>query len=276
MKKIKKMATVIQLVVLLGGSVPMSLSAAAALKSDLTQGGLFYGKVELGQQVIFKGQTVRTSADGRFILGFGRDDELTQTYMLVDKQGRTKTITLSLQPRDYNIQKIKGVAKKYVDISQAALQRIKLDNTKVNIARTKDTSLNDFFHGFSWPLTGPITGVYGSQRFFNGQPRRPHFGVDIAAVVGTKVSSPADGQVSLAEGDLYFSGGTLIIDHGYGLSSSFLHLSKILVKEGQKVKRGDIIAEVGATGRVTGAHLDWRINWFQKRLDPQLLAGRMK
>ena len=126
-----------------------------------------------------------------------------------------------------------------------------------------------------WPAKGRISGVYGSQRILNGEPRRPHYGVDVAAPVGTLVHAPADGLVTLANEDMFFSGGTLILDHGHALSSSFLHLSAILVKEGQRVRQGDPIAKIGATGRATGPHLDWRMNLGRDRLDPQLLVGPM-
>ena len=145
----------------------------------------------------------------------------------------------------------------------------------VKATRKLDDPRTDFLDGFIWPSQGPISGVYGSQRILNGKPRRPHFGVDVAGPVGTPVVAPAGGVVTLAHPDMYFSGGTLVIDHGHGLSSAFLHLSRILVKEGQRVEQGEPIAEIGATGRVTGAHLDWRMNWFEQRIDPQLLAGPM-
>ena len=129
--------------------------------------------------------------------------------------------------------------------------------------------------GFVWPAEGPISGVYGSQRFYNGEPRRPHFGVDVAVPTGTIVRAPAAGVVTLAEPDLYFSGGTVILDHGYRLSSSFLHMSEVAVQVGDELQPGDIIGAVGSTGRATGPHLDWRMNWREQRIDPQLLAPPM-
>jgi murein DD-endopeptidase MepM/ murein hydrolase activator NlpD len=128
---------------------------------------------------------------------------------------------------------------------------------------------------FIWPVTGRISGVYGSQRILNGKPKRPHYGVDIAAPTGTPVKAPADGVVSLVHNDMFYSGGTLIVDHGHGLSTTYMHLHKILVKKGQRVKQGDVIAQVGATGRVTGPHLHWGMNWFDTRLDPSLLVPPM-
>src|SRR5690606_22525561 len=153
--------------------------------------------------------------------------------------------------------------------------RIEREALQVAAARAIDSDLQTFLDGFAWPLTGRISGVYGSQRIYNGKPGRPHFGVDVAAPVGTRVRAPADGAVILAEPDLFFSGGTLIVDHGYGVSSTLMHLSTVLVKTGDRVLAGQEVAEVGPTGRASGPHLDWRINWFNVRLDPQLIAPPM-
>ena len=139
-------------------------------------------------------------------------------------------------------------------------------------ARARRDQRTDYAAPFAWPARGRISGVYGSQRILNGEPRRPHFGVDVAAPTGTPVYAPAPGIVTLAHEDMYFSGGTLIIDHGHGLSSSFLHLSEILVEAGTYVSRGDLIARIGATGRASGPHLDWRMNWLDRRVDPQRLV----
>ena len=151
------------------------------------------------------------------------------------------------------------------------LQRIRSDSAVVREARRSVTAKTDFLSGFIKPLEGPITGVYGSQRVYNGVPKSPHYGLDYAAPTGTIVNAPASGLVRLAHPDLFYSGGTLIIDHGHGLTSSFLHLSDILVSEGSVVQRGDAIAKVGATGRATGPHLDWRMNWRNVRIDPALV-----
>ena len=152
------------------------------------------------------------------------------------------------------------------------LSRIRAEAERVREARVLDTDQSDLFKGFGWPVKGRISGAYGSQRYYNGKPGRPHYGLDIAVPTGTPVAAPADGIVRLADSDLYYSGGTIIIDHGHGVFSSFLHLSDVSVAVGAPVKRGEVIGEVGATGRVTGAHLDWRYNWFDQRLDPALLT----
>ncbi|MDX1555269.1 MAG: M23 family metallopeptidase, partial [Xanthomonadales bacterium] len=142
----------------------------------------------------------------------------------------------------------------------------------VSSARARRDERTDFAGPYAWPASGRISGVYGSQRILNGEPRRPHYGLDIAAPTGSPVYAPADGVVTLAYDDMYFSGGTLILDHGHGLSSSFLHLSEILVEAGSRVERGDLIARIGATGRASGPHLDWRMNWLDRRVDPQRLV----
>ncbi len=173
-----------------------------------------------------------------------------------------------------NEQHINGLPKAQVSPDEKTLARIKQENKKISQARRKDEERMDFKAGFIWPTNGSVTGVFGSQRILNGEPRQPHYGIDVAAPVGTPVVAPAAGVVSYV-GDMYFSGGTLVLDHGHRLSSSFLHLDKVLVQVGQRVEQGEKIALVGATGRVTGAHLDWRMNWHGQRIDPGLLMDEL-
>jgi murein DD-endopeptidase MepM/ murein hydrolase activator NlpD len=180
--------------------------------------------------------------------------------------------TLAIKPRVYDIQRIDGLAPRMVTPPESVLARIKRENAKIHAARMNDRAEPFFEKGWVWPAKGRISGVYGSQRILNGKARRPHFGVDVAAPVGVKVIAPSDGVVVLAESSLYYTGGTIILDHGHGLTSAFLHMSALAVKAGQRVQQGDLLGAVGATGRATGPHLDWRINWFDRRLDPALLA----
>ena len=247
--------------------------SAEGLQSKLTQGGIFIGHASPGSRIVYGGRDVRVANDGRFVLGFGHDAELEQSYIEHFSSGEIKTHRLTLIGRSYDIQRLTGIAKKYVSPAESVMSRIRNDVKRIQVARAQDTDQDDFFHGFGWPVKGRISGVYGSQRVYNGKPGRPHYGLDIAVPTGTPVAAPADGVVCLADGDLYYSGGTIIIDHGHGLFSSFLHLSKVAVYEGETIKRGQVIGEVGATGRVTGAHLDWRYNWFDQRLDPALLTS---
>jgi murein DD-endopeptidase MepM/ murein hydrolase activator NlpD len=247
------------------------------LLGELTQGSLIRGKLAPNSEVKLNKTPIQVSANGDFVFGFGRDADLTHTlyYKLSgESQWREKAIRLS--KREYQIDKITGVAQKYVSPPEAVLSRIRNDNRAVASARAKFSEALYFTQDFILPSKGRISGVYGSQRYFNGEPRRPHYGLDIANVVGTPVVAPATGVVRLAADDMYYSGGTLIIDHGFGVTSTFIHLSKIHVKEGQKVEQGQLIADIGATGRVTGPHLDWRINWYKERLDPALLIDELK
>ncbi|KFI21952.1 M23 family metallopeptidase [Nitrosococcus oceani] len=248
---------------------------ALEFKGILQQGSLVIGQTEPGTQIFLDGHQVRVSKDGKFLIGFGRDAKPESILKLVTPDGTYETRELEVAQRQYQIQRIEGLPSRKVTPRTEDLARIRQEAALVRKARELDDSRTDFLSGFIWPVQGTISGVYGSQRILNGQPRRPHYGIDIAAPIGTPVRAPADGLVTLVHSGMFFSGGTLILDHGYGLSSAFLHLHRILVKEGQQITQGEVIAEVGATGRVTGAHLDWRINLFQTRLDPQLLVAPM-
>ncbi|MGD2119017.1 MAG: M23 family metallopeptidase [Chromatiales bacterium] len=246
------------------------------MDGEIIQGSLLVGKTDPGSHIKHDGKPVRVADNGVFVIGFGRDAKPESRLTVILPNGETIQRDLTVKQRKYVIQRINGLPpSKVTPKKPEVLERIRRETALVKQARLRDDKRQDFLPGFDWPLTGPITGVYGSQRILNGKPRRPHFGVDVAAPVGTPVRAPADGIVTLSNPDLYFSGGTMIIDHGHGVSSSFLHLSKVIAKPGQQVKRGEIVAEVGKTGRSSGPHLDWRINLFEKRLDPQVFAKPM-
>jgi len=250
-----------------------ALKTPLVLNGILTQGALLRGKLTSGSAVWLNGKSIKIVESGDFVFGFGRDADLTQKleWQLPGQTIRNQK-KLELAKREYNVQRIEGVASKYVSPPEEALARIRNDNAQIATARATSSKLTAFTQALILPAKGPISGVYGSQRVFNGEPKRPHFGLDIAGPVGTAIVAPIDGVVTLAHNDMYYSGGTLIIDHGLGVSSTFIHLSSIDVKQGDVVKQGQKIAEMGATGRVTGPHLDWRINWFKERLDPALLV----
>ena len=262
------------LIALLIGSQTPCL-AELQLEGNLSQGGLLFGHIDPETQVFYGDDKLMISADGFFILGFDRDAALSQSLTTIDANGTSQEHPIALKKRHYNIQKITGISKKMMNPSEEDLQRIGIEAKQVTKARKQRSSRLNFQENFIWPVIGRISGVYGSQRFFNDQPRRPHFGIDIAAPTGTSVKAPAGGLVTLAHQGMFYSGSTMIIDHGHGLSSSFLHLDKILVEEGTQISQGEVVAMVGATGRVTGPHLDWRINWFDQRLDPALLVPPM-
>ncbi len=247
------------------------------LHGSLTQGGLVWGKVPPGSRVSLNGVALDVLEDGTTIAGFGRDAPAT-AELLVEGIGPCQQ-TLHIARREYNIQRVTGVPQQTVTPPPEQLERIRREQALVDAAKARRLPrpdlLQDALAGFQWPALGPISGVYGSQRYYNGAAGNPHYGVDMAVPTGTPVHAPAAGLVTLAEPDLFFSGGTVILDHGFRLSSSFLHMSKVLVAVGQEVKAGDVIGEVGATGRASGAHLDWRMNWRDQRIDPQLLAPPM-
>lgn len=234
------------------------------------QGGLVLGQLAKGETVSYKGKLLKLNDNRQFLLGFGRNQPATAEITIHQKSG-DKNIVLNIAPRDYAIQKIEGVPQKTVTPSETDIQRIKQDISIVKKARSLISDQDDFTAGFKQPANGPITGVYGSQRFYNGVPKSPHYGIDYAAPTGTPVIAPAAGLITMVHDDMFYSGGTLILDHGHGLSSTFLHLSEILVEEGQRVASGSVIAKIGASGRATGPHLDWRMNWLDQRIDPQLV-----
>lgn len=271
-----RLIAVLLLLVAMGSGSATTADAAYVLDGQRVQGGLIVGRTVPGSQVQQDGQRIRVSADGVFLLGFTRDAPPTSELRIELPDGRVRHETLSIAARDYRIQRIDGLPQRKVTPRSAEdLARIRKDSAAVGNARRRDDDRQDFLAGFEWPVLGPITGVYGSQRILNGEARRPHFGIDIAAPVGTPVKAPAAGLVTLAAPDMFFSGGTLILDHGHKLSSAFLHLDRMLVNVGDYVEQGDVIAEVGATGRVTGAHLDWRMNLRDRRIDPGLLVPEM-
>jgi len=245
---------------------------AVSFAGDFVQGGLIVARTEPGASVTVNNQSVRVSPDGWFLIGIGRDETGPVTIEVAAGEGRHLSDSIPVRTREYPVQRIDGLPESKVTPPPEVLERIHREAALASKARSIDDARTDFLGGFIWPLEGQVTGVYGSQRVLNGEPRRPHFGVDVAAPVGTPVVAPADAVVTLVCPDMYYSGGTLIMDHGHGLSSTFIHLSRILVTEGQRVRQGQVVAEVGATGRATGPHLDWRMNLFQTRLDPQLVA----
>ena len=238
------------------------------LKGELTQGSAVRGKIPGNSQLWLNGQVIKTTPEGEFFIGFGRDAELVQILTLKQADAEPVQESLRLTKREYRLQEVNGVPQKTVTPKPENLARIQAENALIAAARAIDSEHRFFLETFIAPMDAAISGVYGSQRIYNGIPKRPHFGVDYAGPVGAPVYAPASGKVTMTHADMFYSGGTLIIDHGYGVSSSFLHLSEILVEQGQVVKQGELIAKVGKGGRASGPHLDWRINWFDVRIDP--------
>ena len=250
-------------------------AAELQMSGNFTQGGLVYGQAASGAEVTFAGRKVRVTETGRFIFGFGRDAPPNAVLEVFWPEGRVEMMHLVVAKREYEIQRIDGLPPKMVTPPDDVLARIRKENARIAAARAVDLAESLFESGFVWPAIGPISGVFGSQRVLNGEPRRPHYGVDVAAPAGTPVRAPADGVVAIAHSDMYYTGGTVLLDHGHGLTSVYSHLKEVSVSEGQRVAQGDVIGTVGATGRATGSHLDWRTNWFDQRLDPALLVPPM-
>ena len=243
--------------------------SAVEFQGKFIQGHFIIGKTKPGTKVLIDKKEVRVTNDGYFVFGIGRDRKY-DVVITINKDNTKQKIVKKVQKREYNIQRIDGLEEKKVTPPEEVYERIKNENGWIANARSVDSNLTHFKNKFIVPVEDSIiTGVYGSQRILNGEPKWPHYGLDFAADEGTKIEAMLDGVVTLAEPDLYYSGGTLIFDHGHGISTLYMHMQKILVKKGQKIKQGDVIGTVGSTGRATGAHLDVRLNWFQTRLDPE-------
>lgn len=264
----------------LGGGALLALSAFPALaqtgnrlwlSGNPVQGGLVVARAEKARRAWVDDAPVWISG-GLFCFGFARNDENARSVRVEYDDGTSETTSVTPQKREFDVQRIDGLPEQYVSPPKEILDRIAREAKAVAEARLQTTDETWFLDKLDWPVTGPITGRYGSQRILNGQPREPHYGIDIAAPSGTPIRAPADGIVRMADG-LYLSGNTLILDHGHGVSTSYLHMSRFDVKAGDRVRRGAPLGLVGATGRATGPHLCWRMNWFQTRLDPALVVS---
>ena len=267
------------LVSFLALSVAFSQNAAALVfpekfvkstRGELTQGGLVILTLQPDARALYDGRTL-PQYENQVVLGFGRDAPLEQS-LLFTRGGTARAVDFQLKQRAYVEQRIDGLPPAFVTPPPDALVKIKREAANKRKARSELTLHGGFAEAFVWPVAGRITGVYGSRRFYNGEPRRPHYGIDIAAPAGTPVKAPAAGRVTLASPDMYFEGGLIFVDHGLGVTSVFMHLETLAVTVGDKVNQGDIIGTVGSTGRSTGPHLDWRMYWADRRIDPALLA----
>ena len=243
------------------------------LEGNFVQGGLVIGKVNKNLDIKFKEKVLRKTSDGSFVIGFGRDHpKEANLYFFINQNWILKK--LDIKQRKYKTQVINGLEKKMVTPPKSFWDRIKKENKVIKEVRSLDSNVDFIFQKFDWPTKGIISGVFGSQRILNGKPKRPHYGVDIAAPEGTDILAPTEAIVRMAEKDLYYTGGTVMLDHGHGVTSVYSHLSSINVKVGDKINKDQKIGEVGSTGRSTGPHLDWRINWFSERLDPALFIKK--
>lgn len=257
----------------------MSFSISASAQSEVRthvpesvqQGALVFGQTQPGSQVSVHEHVLRLSPDGRFVFGIGRDETRNAAIRVQYPDGSKARIEVLVKKRDWPVERVTGVPQATVDPPPAIAARIAREQAAVDAQRGRDEPNTDVFAGFIWPIAGRISGRFGRQRIYNGSPGAPHSGTDIAAPTGTLIHAPAGGVVVFAEPDLYLTGGTVLIDHGHGVGSNFLHLSKLDVKVGDRIEQGAVIGKVGATGRATGPHLHWGLTWFRVRLDSQLL-----
>jgi murein DD-endopeptidase MepM/ murein hydrolase activator NlpD len=245
---------------------------AIEFKGKFLQGHYIVGITDPFAKIIVDKKEVKVSKDGYFVFGIDRDRKFDLTITKVI-DGKKEIITKQVLKRKYNIQRIDGLDEKKVTPPESVYKRIKEENNKIGEARAINSDLPFFKNQFIMPVEGIISGVYGSQRILNGKPRWPHYGIDIAAKQGTMIKSSGSGVVTMAEDDLYYTGGTIIMDHGHGISTIYSHLETVMVSVGDQINQGDIIGTVGSTGRSTGPHLDFRVNWFQTRLDPMSLIN---
>ncbi|WP_438765821.1 M23 family metallopeptidase [Kushneria sp. TE3] len=243
---------------------------------QVQQGSMVIGRVPPGSQVTHAGRTLGVTDYGTVVFGIGREAEGTSEVSVTPPGGQARTVGIRVTERDFPVERINGVPPKTVSPPPEIAERIRREQAGVSQARTRDERITDFAEDFIWPVKGRISGRFGNQRVYNGTPGSAHSGMDIAAATGTPVKAPAGGIVTFANPDLYLTGGTVLIDHGYGISSNFLHLSKLDVAVGDRVAQGDVIGEVGATGRATGPHLHWGMNWFDTRIDPLLVLERQQ
>jgi len=241
----------------------------------VSQGALVIAKVVPGSEVKYAGKTLRIAADGTVVFGVGRDEEGPLRVSVKPPRGAATVATIAVDPRDWPIERIEGVPPATVEPPPEIAERIQREQARVVAARARDDSRTDFEETFAWPVSGRISGRFGNQRVYvvkgKDVPKSPHAGMDIAVPEGTPVKAPAAGIVTFADRDLYLTGGTVLLDHGHGVSSNFLHLSRIDVKVGDRIEQGQVIGAVGHTGRATGPHLHWGMNWFDVRIDPLLL-----
>ena len=245
---------------------------AVEFKGKFIQGHYIVGVTDPSSKIIIDKKNVKVSEDGYFVFGIDRDRKFDLTITKINN-GKKEKIIKKVLKRKYNIQRIDGLEESKVTPPESVYKRIKKENNKIGEARAINSDLPFFKNQFIMPVEGIISGVYGSQRILNGKPRWPHYGRDIAAKKGTMIKSSGSGVVTMAEDDLYYTGGTIIMDHGHGISTIYSHLETVLVSVGDKINKGDLIGTVGSTGRSTGPHLDFRVNWFQTRLDPMSILN---
>ncbi len=248
---------------------------ALDLNGAFAQGGLVIGQAAPGSVITLDGEAVTSAVNGAFVIGFAGNAKATVRLKVLSPDGTVDEQTLGIAKQTYQVQRIDGLPSRKVTPNPADVARIKADNAKIGAVRGSMSADPRFLSGFHWPVSGPLSGLFGSQRILNGQPKSPHNGVDIAAARGSLIKAPADGVVVLVHDDMFYTGKTMMIDHGLGLTSVYAHMDDIFVIEGQVLAQGQVLGTVGQSGRATGPHLHWGMTWKSVHLDPKLAAGPM-
>jgi murein DD-endopeptidase MepM/ murein hydrolase activator NlpD len=246
---------------------------ALELKGTFEQGSLIIGKTNPSNEIYVDQKKLKVSKEGYFVFGISRDRK-KNIIISIGEDNKASQVIKSVKSRKFKVQKIDGLPKRKVSPNNEDMKRIRKEGKLIVKAKNANSDLSFFFKDFIRPVDGITTGVFGSQRVLNGKPRRPHYGIDIAAAKGTKIKNSNSGNVLLAANNLFFTGGTIIIEHGHGLISIYSHLDKIFVKKGDFVKKGELIATVGSTGRSTGPHLDFRLYCRNIPVDPDLIIKK--
>jgi murein DD-endopeptidase MepM/ murein hydrolase activator NlpD len=247
------------------------LAGEVKLSGSMIQGGLIIGWATPGAKIKLDGSSITQSEAGDFLLGFPRDAKSKFKLEISFKDGSSYGRILSIEQRVYDTQKINGLPKRKVNPNDKDLSVIRSQSKLINKSRLVSV-MNPFFKaGFVRPVIGRISGVFGSQRILNGKKKRPHYGLDLAAPEGSAVKATSDGIVVFTHNGMFFNGKTIIINHGLALRSTYIHMNSILVKNGMRVKKGQIVGTVGKTGRATGPHLHWGLHLNHIPLDPKLL-----
>ncbi|MBX3690596.1 MAG: M23 family metallopeptidase [Dokdonella sp.] len=262
------------IVMMLAFAAPSAFAADVVFPPRVSQGALVFGRVPAGSVVRHGGRVLRVTSWGTVVFGVGRDEKGPLAVAVETPDGARRTVSIEVFTRDWPVEQVDGVPPKTVEPPPEIAERIRREQARVAAARERDDERTDFAATFVRPVEGRISGRFGNQRVYNGKPGNAHSGMDIAAPTGTPVVAPSGGVVSFADANLYLTGGTIVLDHGHGVSSNFLHLSRIDVHVGERIEQGQALGAVGATGRASGPHLHWGMNWFNVRIDPQLVLER--
>jgi murein DD-endopeptidase MepM/ murein hydrolase activator NlpD len=250
--------------------------SAVDLTGSIAQGGLVWGNVAPGSKMSLDGIAVKVGPEGNFIFGFAYNASENASLVIRSPDGSRTTTALKVTQRKFAVERVEGLPPKTVTPPPEWRDRRKIETGRVRKARAENTNDIQWLSGFQKPAEGRFSGFYGSQRILNGKPRSPHYGLDIAAPVGTPIYAPAGGTIRLAAPDFLLEGGIVIIDHGFGITSTLFHMNSVDVKEGEHIEQGQKIGTIGAKGRASGPHVDWRVNWQNVRLDPFLLIQDKK